>query len=181
MDKTMTKVALLEDVDSRLTDSVLSILAPVCTIKRPPLVDETCRALFSKFGDVRTSLPLEEIAVSHKKHWFDALQPIDAFNPDVILLIGTASLLLGDVLSDFDGKRVIVFLPLNEGIDAIKQKNLRNNQIIFVCSSFEENFRANKIFNAYRRIPSTLHVINDTTLNLLQNQSNFLREMCLQT
>jgi len=177
----MTKVALLEDVDSRLTDSVLSILAPVCTIKRPPLVDETCRALFSKFGDVRSSLPLEEITASHKKNWLDALQSIDDFNPETIFLIGTASLLLIDVLADFDGKRVVVFLPLNEGIEQVKQKNLRSNQIIFVCSSFEENFRANKIFNAYRRIPSTLHVINGTTLNLLQNQSNFLREMCLQT
>jgi hypothetical protein len=177
----MTKVALLEDVDSRLTDSVLSILAPVCTIKRPPLVDETCRALFSKFGDVRSSLPLEEIAASHKKSWLDALQSIDDFNPETIFLIGTASLLLSDVLADFDGKRVIVFLPLNEGIEQVKQKNLRSNQIVFVCSSFEENFRANKIFNAYRRIPSALHVLNVTALNLLQNQSNFLREMCLQT
>lgn len=177
----MTKVALLEDVDSRLTDSVLSILAPVCTIKRPPLVDETCRALFSKFGDVRSSLPLEEITASHKKNWLDALQSIDDFNPETIFLIGTASLLLTDVLTDFDGKRVIVFLPLNEGIEQVKQKNLRSNQIVFVCSSFEENFRANKIFNAYRRIPSSLHVLNVTTLNLLQNQSNFLREMCLQT
>jgi hypothetical protein len=177
----MTKVALLEDVDSRLTDSVLSILAPVCTIKRPPLVDETCRALFSKFGDVRSSLPLEEISASHKKNWLDALQTIDDFNPETIFLIGTASLLLSDVLADFDGKRVIVFLPLNEGIEQVKQKNLRSNQIVFVCSSFEENFRANKIFNAYRRIPSSLHVLNVTTLNLLQNQSNFLREMGLQT
>jgi hypothetical protein len=177
----MTKVALLEDVDSRLTDSVLSILAPVCTIKRPPLVDETCRALFSKFGDVRSSLPLEEISASHKKNWLDALQSIDDFNPETIFLIGTASLLLSDVLADFDGKRVIVFLPLNEGIEQVKQKNLRSNQIVFVCSSFEENFRANKIFNAYRRIPSALHVLNVTALNLLRNQSNFLREMCLQT
>ena len=177
----MTKVALLEDVDSRLTDSVLSILAPVCTIKRPPLVDETCRALFSKFGDVRSSLPLEEISASHKKNWLDALQSIDDFNPETIFLIGTASLLLSDVLADFDGKRVIVFLPLNEGIEQVKQKNLRSNQIVFVCSSFEENFRANKIFNAYRRIPSSLHVLNVTTLNLLQNQSNFLRAMGLQT
>jgi hypothetical protein len=177
----MTKVALLEDVDSRLTDSVLSILAPVCTIKRPPLVDETCRALFSKFGDVRSSLPLEEISASHKKNWLNALQSIDDFNPETIFLIGTASLLLSDVLADFDGKRVIVFLPLNEGIEQVKQKNLRSNQIVFVCSSFEENFRANKIFNAYRRIPSSLHVLNVTTLNLLQNQSNFLRAMGLQT
>jgi len=177
----MTKVALLEDVDSRLTDSVLSILAPVCTIKRPPLVDETCRALFSKFGDVRSSLPLEEISASHKKNWLNALQSIDDFNPETIFLIGTASLLLSDVLADFDGKRVIVFLPLNEGIEQVKQKNLRSNQIVFVCSSFEENFRANKIFNAYRRIPSSLHVLNVTTLNLLQNQSNFLREIGLQT
>jgi hypothetical protein len=132
-------------------------------------------------SSVRSSLPLEEISASHKKNWLDALQSIDDFNPETIFLIGTASLLLSDVLADFDGKRVIVFLPLNEGIEQVKQKNLRSNQIVFVCSSFEENFRANKIFNAYRRIPSSLHVLNVTTLNLLQNQSNFLRAMGLQT
>jgi len=94
----MKKAALLEDIDAKQTGQIVSCLAYSLSILRPRLVDETASSIYSKYGDSKLAVPLEEIETSYRRSWESALSSIDAAKPDVIIVQGSASFLLSDVL-----------------------------------------------------------------------------------
>ncbi len=173
----MKKAALLEDIDAKQTGQIVSCLAYSLSILRPRLVDETASSIYSKYGDSKLAVPLDEIETFYRRSWEAALSNIDAAKPDLIIVQGAASFLLSDVLRDTRDARVIVLNPLLQGLEGFRPRASSGAKMTWVCFSKEEGFRANKIFNLHKRAGGDLHIFDETFAVSVELKCGIIREI----
>ena len=173
----MKKAALLEDIDAKQTGQIVSCLAYSLSILRPRLVDETASSIYSKYGDSKLAVPLEEIETSYRRSWDAALSSIDAAKPDVIIVQGAASFLLSDVLRDTRDARVIVLNPLLQGLEGFRPRASSGARMTWVCFSKEEGFRVNKIFSLHKRSGGDLYVFDESFESSVESKCGVIREI----
>lgn len=173
----MKKAALLEDIDAKQTGQIVSCLAYSLSILRPRLVDETASSIYSKYGDSKLAVPLDEIETSYRRSWDAALSNIDAAKPDVIIVQGAASFLLSDVLRDTRDARVIVLNPLLQSLEGFRPRASFGARMTWVCFSKEEGFRANKIFSIHKRLGGDLHVFDESFETSMESKCGLIREI----